>query len=165
MVEVKVLVVRVDLVGTPPVVVLQEVGDEERVLPIYVGEPEAKSIAWAMEGAEFPRPMTHDLLATTIGELGGTLERVTVTHVIDGTFFAELRVRAGDRVHVISSRTSDAIALALRVRCPIEIDDDVMDEAAVTPDRDSDDDLDEGSDVVEAFREFLEDVDPEDFLR
>ncbi len=167
MVEVQVLVVRVDLAGSPPVVVLREVAGEGRVLPIYIGPAEAQSIEFALQEVELPRPMTHDLLMSVIGELGGVLERVTIVEVVGGTFHAELTVRVGAAEHRISSRSSDAIALALRAGCPIEVADEVIDTAGVVPDDEDDGELvelDDSSDL-EAFREFIENVDPEDFLR
>ncbi len=166
MVELELLGVRVEVPGNTPVVLLRELDNEGRVLPIFIGSPEATAIALALENVETPRPMTHDLMAAMLVELGAVLEQVVVTELRDKTFYADLIVRLGDEQHTISSRPSDAIALAARTGTPIFAAQDVLDSAAyLAEDEDAEvvlDDVDP-DEVVEEFREFLEDLNPEDF--
>jgi bifunctional DNase/RNase len=157
------IAVRVDLPGNTPVLVFREIAGVGRLLPIFIGQPEATAIAFAMDGVVTPRPMTHDLLAIVIAELGATLEQVTITHVDQGTFHAELLLRAGDREHRVSSRPSDAVALALRAECPIWAAESVVDEAGLLPDDEDDESEPAGEDVVDQFREFIDNVNPDDF--
>lgn len=156
------IAVRVDLPGNTPVLVFREKEGAGRLLPIFIGQPEATAIAFAMDGVVTPRPMTHDLLAIILAELGATLERTTITHVDEGTFHAELLLRVGDREHLVSARPSDAVALALRADCPIWAAEAVLVEAGLIPD-DEDGAEEGGTDVVEQFREFIDNVNPEDF--
>jgi len=152
--------VRVELPANTPILLLQESSGAKRVLPIYIGGPEAAAIAYALEGVESPRPLTHDLLKPIVTELGATLVRVTVTELVEHTFYAELDFQVGDRHHIVSSRPSDAIALAVRTGTPIFAAEKVLDEAgqvAATGD-------DEGEDeILEEFRDFIEHVNPDDF--
>jgi uncharacterized protein len=151
--------VRVELPTNTPIVLLRELGGDRRMLPIFIGPPEATAIAFALEKVETPRPMTHDLLKNLLDDLGVTLERIVVTELQDSTFFAELHLdRGGDRLQ-ISSRPSDAIALATRTGSPIFAEEDVLDEVGYAV---RDEHLPE-EEVVEEFRRFIDDVDPEDF--
>lgn len=157
MVEVELLAVRVDPPHNVPVMLLREKAETARVLPIFIGAPEATAIALVLEGVDTPRPMTHDLLKNVLTELGAELERVVVTDLRDKTFYAELHLRLGDkRVHV-SSRPSDAVALAVRTGSPIFVEEAVLDAAGETPEPEP------SEQVVEEFREFIENVRPEDF--
>lgn len=132
------------------------------MLAITIGAREAESIGWALEGIEFPRPMTHDLLATVVADLGATLTEVRITHVDAGTFFAELVMdRAGETLR-ISARPSDAIALAVRVGAPLAAEDSVLVDAGIEVEEDEGEGVDEGE-MVEQFREFLDAVQPDDF--
>jgi bifunctional DNase/RNase len=158
MVEMELLGVRVELPSNTPIVLLRETADAERMLPIFIGGPEATAIALALEGVVTPRPMTHDLLKSVLDELGASLDKVVVTDLRDGTFYAELHLRVGDGSHQVSSRPSDAIALAVRTGTPIFAEEAVLDEVAYTVDE-----TDEKEQVVEEFREFIEQVSPEDF--
>lgn len=110
---------------------LQAREDEDRSLPIVVGQFEAQAIALALEQIRLDRPMTHDLLSEVISNLTDGLESVTIKHLKEGTFFAELLVRNNDKLESIDARPSDAIALALRARVPIRVARDVFDEAAI----------------------------------
>jgi bifunctional DNase/RNase len=157
MIEVELVAVRVDPPHNVPVMSLRECAEPNRVLPIFIGGPEATAIALVLEGIETPRPMTHDLLAQMLRELGATLERVVVTELRDKTFYAELHLRSGDRTFTISSRPSDAVALAVRTQAPIFAEEVVLDAAGEAPDEEP------SEQVVEEFREFIENVKPEDF--
>jgi hypothetical protein len=165
MVQVTLRAVRVDLSSNTPVLLLQEADGQRRTLPIFIGAPEAAAIAYAVEQVAVTRPMTHDLLATVIGKLGGQLSAVSVTHVEDGTYFAQLELTTEDGGVVVSARPSDSVALAVRSGAPIYVDDALMDAEGVVV-AFEDEDLDDGEDeeeAVEEFREFLDTIRPEDF--
>jgi len=130
------------------------------VLPIWIGQPEATAILLAIEGVELPRPLAHDLLKDVIESLGAYIERIEITRVEEGTFFAALILRAEERTLAIDARPSDSIALAVRTGSPIFVSREVMDAAAV-PDQPGEI-VDEEAEL-QAFREFLDEVDPEDF--
>ncbi len=158
--------VRVEMPNNQPVVLLREEGGP-RYLPIFIGIPEATAISYAMQGVEVPRPMTHDLFASVLGDVGVTLEQVWITELHDGTFFAELSLeRNGERWRV-SARPSDAIALAVRMDHPVPLlaADAVLDEAGVLYEGDDaeDDDAEGPVPDLDEFREFLDQVRPEDF--
>src|SRR2546421_7066163 len=156
MVEVTLVGVRVELPTNQPIVLLKE-RDGGRFLPIFIGAVEATAIAFALQGVVTQRPMTHDLLGNLLSELGVQVERIVVTELREGTFYAEIQMAANGSKYAVSSRPSDAIALAARLGTPIFADEVVLEEAAVLVSEEEDDD--EG----EAFREFLEQVNPEDF--
>lgn len=174
MIPVEVLTVQVEERTGLPVVLLRELVDPHRVLPIFVGESEALAIALGLDGTESPRPLTHDLLAALLGRTGAHLDEVAVTEVRDGTFYAELRLSGAMGAHTVSSRPSDALALALRVDAPVVVAEAVLDEGglvaveAIDVDFDDDDDTDlEDSQVSDAviaeFRSQLDQLNPEDF--
>ncbi len=151
--------VRVEMPTNNPIVLLREANGQHRVLPIFIGPVEATAIAFALQGVTTPRPMTHDLLRDLLNALGVGVERIVITELRDRTFYAEIEMTSGGSGCKVSSRPSDAIALAVRLGTPIFADEAVLEEAAVTM---SDDDEEE-DDEVERFREFLEGVNPEDF--
>jgi bifunctional DNase/RNase len=164
MVEMELVGVRVELPTNVPIVLLRETEGDRRVLPIFIGSPEATAIAFALERVETPRPMTHDLLKNVLDELGVSIERIVVTELRDSTFFAELRLTRNGRAHTVSSRPSDAIALAVRTGTPIFAEETVLAEAAYPADSADEKSGEEQPDeVVEQFREFIEHVNPEDF--
>ncbi len=113
---------------TPIVVLRDDEGD--RFLPIWIGLFEAQAIGLALEGVKAPRPMTHDLLADTITSLGGTVDRVVVSALREGTFYATVEVLRGGEALVLDARPSDAIALALRLGSPILVREEVFSDAA-----------------------------------
>jgi uncharacterized protein len=142
-----------------PVVILREVAGQRRVLPIFIGVPEAQAIALTMQNIETPRPMTHDLMKNLLDEVGAQVERITVTELREGTFFAEIILSSQGEVRTVSSRPSDAIALAIRIGSPIYAEEDVLEEAG----RVEQPDEEEAEQVVEQFRDFIDHVNPEDF--
>lgn len=146
-----------------PCLLLRETEGDRRVLPIFIGGPEATAIAFALEAVETPRPMTHDLMRDLLDELGARVEQVTITELRDATFYAELVLRMGSDVHTVSARPSDAVALAVRVGCPIHAEEGVLEVAARVPVADGDDDGSPPDEVVEQFRAFIDQVNPEDF--
>lgn len=148
--------VRVELPTNTPIVLLREVGGT-RHLPIFIGAGEATAIAFALEGVEPQRPMTHDLLKAVLENLGAVVNHVLITALRDGIYYADLVLdREGTEVRV-SARPSDAIALAARTGSPLFVSPAVLDEAGVELQ-----DEDEETEVAR-FRSFLEHVDPEDF--
>ncbi len=150
--------VRVEMPTNNPIVLLREADGQHRVLPIFIGPVEATAIAFAIQGVTTQRPMTHDLIRDVLSALGVGVERIVITELRDRTFYAEIQMtRDGTRCEV-SSRPSDAIALAARLGTPIFADETVLEEAAVAVG-----DEEEEEDEVERFREFLEGVNPEDF--
>jgi bifunctional DNase/RNase len=164
MVEVQLTNVRVDLQTNTPVVLLQELQGAHRTLPIFIGAPEATAIAFALQGVEPERPMTHDLMRDILAALGASLERVVVTELRESTYYAELLLRVGERTHTISSRPSDAIALAARTGTPLFVADELLDlEGVVLAGDDEDEEVPNPDELVVEFRKFIDDVRPEDF--
>lgn len=148
--------VRIELPTQTPILLLKEQGGT-RFLPIWIGTSEATAIALALEGIEPQRPMTHDLLKVITERLGATVDRVVVTDLADGTYFADLVILHNGEELTISSRPSDAIALAARTSSPVFASRSVLEEAGVEI-------QDEGQEEeIERFRQFLDDVSPEDF--
>lgn len=135
-----------------PIVLLRE-SDGERYLPIWIGAVEATAIAFAQQGVVPPRPLTHDLLKNLLEATDQVLTEVRITEVREGVFYAELVLASGVEV---SARPSDSIALALRTGSRIVCDEGVLDEAGIVV-------PDEQEEEVEKFREFLDQVTPEDF--
>jgi bifunctional DNase/RNase len=161
MVEMELLGVRLELPGNTPVVLLREREGDRRVLPIYIGPEEARAIALALEGVETPRPMTHDLMRDLLGAIDVEVRSITVTDLQEATFFAEVELVSGERVVRVSSRPSDAVALAVRVDAPIYADEAVLAEAAMPAAEEGEEDQQE--EIVEEFKEFIDQVNPEDF--
>jgi bifunctional DNase/RNase len=155
--------VRLELPANAPVVLLREQEGEHRVLPIYIGPEEARAIALALEGVSTPRPMTHDLLRDVVGALEARVIGITVTELRESTFFAEIELLIGDRTVRVSSRPSDAVALAVRVDAPIFASEEVLAAAAMPGTEDGEEDEEEQEEIVDQFREFIDQVNPEDF--
>ena len=158
--------VRLEQPANLPVLLLREQAGEQRLLPIYIGGPEATAIALALEGEVPPRPLTHDLLRNVLIELGAEVVQVIITDLQEHTFFAELHLRVGGVTHVVSCRPSDAVALAVRGGTPLFAADQVLAVAGkVAEPEESDAEEDDGSpdEILEEFRAFIEDVRPEDF--
>lgn len=143
-----------------PMVLLRESDGRHRLLPIYIGSPEASAIHYALEGVDPPRPLTHDLFLNVIGELGASVSRVVVTEMRDRTYFAELHLDTPTGNKVISARPSDAIALAVRCGAGLFASDELIDEVGQEPVPEPDDDA---SEIIDEFKDFIENVSPEDF--
>jgi uncharacterized protein len=161
MIAVEVLGLQLEARTGAPVVLLREVEEPNRVLPVFIGQPEARSIALGLEGVEPPRPMTHDLMASLLGEIDIRVDRVEVTELRDGTFFAEIALTGAKGTVRISSRPSDAIALAVRVKAPLFAAEAVLEEAGTVVA--SGDDAERIEEELAEFREFLDELDPSDF--
>lgn len=164
MIELELVAVRVELPSNTPVVVLRELAGRHRQLSIFIGGPEATAIAFALEGVETPRPLTHDLFCDVLDELDATLERVVITELRDTTYYADLQLSGPAGTHHISARPSDAVALAVRVGCPIFSAEAVLDEAGFVEEvPDGDAPVESPEEVVEEFRQFIDQINPEDF--
>lgn len=169
MVEMRLTAVKVELPTNTPVVLLQEVGGEQRTLPIFVGMPEATSMLHVLQGQASPRPLTYDLFATVLDDVGARLERVAITDLRDGTYYAELHLLVGGVGKVVSARPSDAINLALRAGCPIVCDDDLLASEGVVYDAEEDSvqvastGEPRADAMVDELKEWLEHIKPEDF--
>ncbi|MEQ8842590.1 MAG: bifunctional nuclease family protein [Acidimicrobiales bacterium] len=161
--EMELLGVRVEMPTNAPMVLLRERDGQGRTVPIYIGAPEATAIALALDGVDTPRPMTHDLLRDILEELAVDVERVVITDLHDKTFFAEIHLRRDGEAHVISSRPSDAIAVAARTGTPIFVETAVIDEVGFTETDDTAPEEPPAEEVVEEFMEFLDNITPEDF--
>jgi bifunctional DNase/RNase len=155
MIELNLVGVRVELPTNQPIVLLRE-REGERYLPIWIGAMEATAIAFALQGIVTARPMTHDLLKNVLEEVGVRVERIVITELKEGTFYAIIQLQQNGSRYEVSSRPSDAIALAVRVNVPIFANEDVLTEASILI-------KDDEEQEVEKFREFLDQVTPEDF--
>lgn len=161
MLEMDLVGVRVEMPTNAPMVLLRERGGSLRIVPIYIGAQEATAIALALDGVGTPRPMTHDLMRDLLEELDVELDRVVITSLHEKTFFAELHLGVDAETRIVSSRPSDAIALAVRTSTPIFAEEEVVDEVGF---RESDiQDSEQSEEVVEEFKEFLDNILPEDF--
>ena len=145
--------VRVEMPSNQPIVLLKEL-EGLQYLPIWLGAVEATAIAFAQQGVKPPRPLTHDLFKDVLSELGAKLNTVYLTELKDGVFYAQLNFEDGP---TISARPSDAIALALRTGSPILASEQLLSEAGIEI-------PDQAEDEVERFKEFLDQIKPEDFL-
>ncbi|MHB8511444.1 MAG: bifunctional nuclease family protein [Actinomycetota bacterium] len=155
MIELQLVGVRVELPTNQPIVLLRE-REGERFLPIWIGAVEATAIAFALQGIVTQRPMTHDLLKNILEATKVRVERVLITELKEGTFYATIEMSRDGAKFEISSRPSDAIALAVRVNVPIFAAESVLEEASIFI-------RDDEEQEVEKFREFLEQISPEDF--
>ena len=163
MIELELVGVRVELPANQPIVLLKE-RHGARYLPIWIGAVEATAIAFALQGVETARPLTHDLMVDILAAAGITVSAVHVTDLREGTYYAELHMRRGDEEIVVSSRTSDAIAIATRLQdIPVYGDEGVLDEAGIEIDPDEEAGDADPEEEVREFREFLDTITPEDF--
>ncbi|MEI7561386.1 MAG: bifunctional nuclease family protein [Actinomycetes bacterium] len=150
---VEVMGVRVEMPSNQPIVLLKEL-DGVRYLPIWLGAAEATAIAFAQQEVLPPRPLTHDLFKNVLDSLKVNLQTVYLTELKDGVFYAQLNFGEGES---ISARPSDAIALALRTGSPILASEALLEEAGIEI-------PDQSEDEIERFKEFLDEINPEDFL-
>ena len=144
----------VDPITNMPIIILRD-KDGQRVLPIWVGVFEANAIALQIENVTTPRPMTHDLLKNVIHDLRGRIDKIVVSDLKENTFYALIYLRVNGDVMAIDARPSDAIALALRTRAPIFVEETVIDNAKT---------VDTSSEKADADRlhKWLESIDPDD---
>jgi len=152
--------VRVEMPANTPMLLLRESDGRHRLLPIYIGSPEASAIHYALEGVAPPRPLTHDLFLNVLAELGASVTRVVVTEMRDRTYFAELHLATPTGDRVISARPSDAIALAVRCGADLFASDELIDQVGQEPVPEPEDDA---AEIIDEFKDFIENVSPEDF--
>lgn len=162
MIQVRIAGLSLDPTSEQPVLLLVRSDDPSETphlaLPIWIGHPEASAILLALQGIGAPRPMTHDLLRSTVEILGYAVGRVEITRLDAGTFYASIVLIGDGEERVVDARPSDSVALAVRAGCPILVADEVFAEAAVEITE-----VDE-EEEVEKFLEFLDHVDPSDFM-
>ncbi len=156
---VEVVGVRVEMPSNSPIVLVR--GPDDLLMPIWIGPNEAAAIAMAMQGVTPRRPLTHDLFVSCLTELGAPLRSVRITRLLEGTFYGELLLGPEGAIRV-DARPSDAIALALRVGAPVLVADEVLAEAGIPSEPEGESPEDE-AEALERFREFLDNVDPQDF--
>ena len=147
-----------DMVGKQPIVLLKT-ADGNRFLPIWIGHPEAAAILMKLQGASTPRPMTHDLLSELLDQMDAKCEKVSVTELRDNTFFAQITISVNGSEVEIDSRPSDALALAVRCDAPIYAAEEVIEESSIEFEHE----VEDQEEVVERFKDFLDEVSPEDF--
>jgi hypothetical protein len=147
-----------DLVGKQPIVLLKT-ADGNKFLPIWIGHPEAAAILMKLQGAQTPRPMTHDLVSEMLGELNAKVIRITVTELRDNTFYASITLQQDGSEIEVDSRPSDAIALAVRAEAPIFAADSVIEESAIEFEGEE---VNE-EEIVDEFKKFLDRVSPDEF--
>ena len=172
MVEMEIYGVSFDLEGKVPIVLLKT-ADGSRYLPIWIGHPEAAAILMKLQNAAAPRPLTHDLFADMLGQLGVRIVAVTVTELRESTFYAQITVQQDGQELEIDSRPSDAIALAVRTDARIYADERVVEENGIEFEAEDGEDAVPGEpvsltpeqieEVTSKFKSFLEDVTPEQF--
>ena len=158
--EVQIYGVSFDMVGKQPIVLLKTI-DDNRYLPIWIGHPEAAAILMKLQGADTPRPMTHDLIVDMLDQVETKVERIAVNELRDNTFFATIVLSVNGTEIEIDSRPSVALALAVRVQAPIFVAEEVIEESSIEFDQG----IEDNEQVVEKFKDFLDDVSPEDFLQ
>jgi bifunctional DNase/RNase len=156
--EMQIYGVSFDLVGKQPIVLLKT-AEGNKFLPIWIGHPEAAAILMKLQGASTPRPMTHDLLTSMLGELDAQVVRITVTELRENTFHASITIQQNGTEIEVDSRPSDAIALAVRAEAPIYADDRVIEESAIEFEGEE---VNE-EEIVDEFRRFLDHVTPDEF--
>lgn len=129
--EVKIKALLIDPIHQSPVILLKD-QESDKVVPVWIGNPEAQAIAIELQSKNFPRPLTHDLLKGVIEVLGGTLDKIVIDSIQDGTYYATLFIRDNkDNVHELDARPSDSVALALRTGSPIYISEEVFEISAI----------------------------------
>ncbi len=149
-----------DMVGKQPIVLLKTT-EGNKFLPIWIGHPEAAAILMKLQGATAPRPMTHDLINDMLSEMDASCTRVTVTEIKDNTFYASITLSSNGQEIDVDSRPSDAIAIAVRTNAPIFVSDEVISESAIEFEQE----VEDTDEVVDQFKQFLEDVTPDDFSK
>ncbi|MDX1614887.1 MAG: bifunctional nuclease family protein [Candidatus Promineifilaceae bacterium] len=164
MIEVVIDSIRVSLISQHRIVMLRDV-DGERQLPIWIGPCEAEAITIELQDVEIARPVTHDLLKNVIVEMGGTVSHILINELSEQVFYARLFVDVDGEMLEIDSRPSDAIAIAVRVKVPIFVNESVMDEAGILPEPDVEEDEISGEEAekLDAFTDFVDTLDFDDF--
>ena len=150
--------VRIEVPSNLPILLFKR-ENSKVYLPITIGMPEATSIMFALQGAELPRPMTHDLFMASLSQHHTEIKNVHISQVVDGTYYAEILFVSPAGEYVLSARPSDAVALATRSKTPVtySANRELFEEAGVELDADN------AEEEIEQFRDFLDDITPDDF--
>jgi bifunctional DNase/RNase len=163
MIEVVIDSIRISLISQHRIVMLRDM-DGERQLPIWIGPCEAEAITIELQDMEIARPVTHDLLKNVIGEMGGNVSHILINELREMVFYARLFIDVDGTMLEIDCRPSDAIAIAVRAKVPIFVNEPVLDEAGIVPESDvEDEDGQEDSESLDAFKNFVDTLDFEDF--
>lgn len=157
LVELELEGVRLEVPSSVPVMMLRESSGRRRLIPIYIGGPEASAIHYAMEGIVPERPLTHDLMLSMIGELGHQVDKLVLTEVRDHTYFAELSLDGGE--YTVSCRPSDGVAVAIRAGAQIFAEESLVDDVG----REVATEGTDAEEIIDDFREFINNINPEDF--
>ena len=160
MVEMELEGIRLEIPANTPVLMLREQTGSRRVMPIYIGAPEASSIHYALEGLRPDRPLTHDLLLNIVEGLNAQAVKLVITKVQEHTYFADLHLLQHGAVVIVSCRPSDGVAVAVRAGIPIFAEADLLDEVGkVVPEVQTED----AEEIIDDFRQFIDSIRPEDF--
>lgn len=162
MIEVVIDSIRISLVSQHRIVMLKE-ADTERQLAIWIGPCEADAITIELQNTEIPRPLTHDLLKNTIEDMGGRLSHILINDLRESVFYAQLYIDINGDLKEVDCRPSDAIALAVRAKVPIFIEEPVMDDAGIPPEPDMLAEVETDATKLDAFSDFLDTLDFDDF--
>lgn len=165
MVQVRVAGVALDATGQHVILLkpMDDDGGAGTVLPIWIGQQEATSILIAIEGAEVPRPLAHDLMRSLLEAVGADVTKVEVSRIEDGTFYGEITLSTPAGMRVVDSRPSDAVALASRIGAPIWVADEVMAEAGMLDTFTDPEAATDTAERLDEFKRFIDDIEPEDF--
>jgi len=155
--------VRLEVPANAPVMMLREQVGQRRLLPIYIGNPEAAAIHYAVEGIVPARPLTHDLFRDVLETLSAQVDRVVVTEMRDHTYFAELHLTQAGKPLIVSSRPSDAVALAVRIGCPIYATDEVLEVGGQVETVEAEAEGGDEEQILAEFQDFIAGVSPDDF--
>jgi hypothetical protein len=163
MIEVVIDSIRISLISQHRIVMLRDV-DGERRLPIWIGPCEAEAITIELQDVEIARPVTHDLLKNVIEEVGGTVSHILINELRDQVFYARLFIDINGEMLEIDCRPSDAIAVAVRAKVPVFVEEAVMEEAGILPEPDVDEEVNEQeAEKLDAFKDFVDTLDFDDF--
>lgn len=163
MIEVVIDSIRISLISQHRIVMLRDV-DGDRQLPIWIGPCEAEAITIELQDMEIARPVTHDLLKNVIGEMGGNVSHILINELREMVFYARLFIDVDGTMLEIDCRPSDAIAVAVRAKVPIFVNEPVLDEAGIIPESDIEDEVGtEDGESLDAFKDFVDTLDFEDF--
>lgn len=154
--------VRLDRMSNTPIVTLREEESPRRQFEIFIGAPEAASIQIALDDEKTPRPLTHDLFVLALERINVSVERVVLTHVSSGTYFADVVLLPdGGQETTVSARPSDALAIALRASCPIYALETLLDEVGESVEDEAGQPAE--AEIIDEFRDFIENISPDDF--
>ncbi|MFM7337492.1 MAG: bifunctional nuclease family protein [Actinomycetota bacterium] len=160
MIEMRLEGIRLEIPQNTPVLMLREQGGVKRLMPIYIGAPEASSIHYALEGLKPDRPLTHDLLINVVEALDAQPVKLVITKIEENTYFADLHVLQLGKVVKISCRPSDGVAIAVRTSIPIYVEDELLDQVGKVVVEDAPENAEE---IIDDFRDFIDSIKPEDF--